>query len=137
MKPLPDTTGPWRPCDEAVALTFDETGGSPEPSCLRWRGSLWRVVGRSRHWSTWHALPVVPLHAGEAPTTRCLRADFWRFRAQADPVSPLACFEVRRADRGWRLVRRDAALDVAEQFVAEHFVPGQYVPEQYVPEQYG
>ncbi|MHA7281206.1 hypothetical protein ACX80H_15820 [Arthrobacter sp. MDT2-2] len=116
MKPTPDTTGPWRPCDEAVALTFEETGGTPEPSCLRWRGSLWRVVGRSRHWSTWHALPVAPLHAGDGPTTRGFRADFWRFRAQTDPVSPVACFEVRRAHQGWRLVRRDATFDVPGQF---------------------
>lgn len=102
--PPPERT-PWRPLDESVGLTFRSFGVQDRPSCMDWRGSLWRVVGHSRHWSTWRFLPVGSPRAHEAPSTRGLRADFWRFQAQVDPVSPVHSFEVRRAEAEWRLVR--------------------------------
>lgn len=97
--------GAWQPSDEAVIVTFHAPGSESRPSCLHWRGSLWHVVGHSRHWSTWRALPVRPARAGEAPTARALTTHFWRFEAQTSPESPLLRFEVRRTDLEWRLVR--------------------------------
>ncbi len=106
-----DADGGWRPFDEPVTVTFG-TGTSGPPLALRWRGSLWRVVGESLHWSTWRALPVEPRHPEDHAPTRGLRADFWRFRAQSNPVSPVLHFEVRRAGSGWRLVRLGATFDL-------------------------
>lgn len=101
MIPSPaDPVGSWRTFDDAVALTFDATGGESRPSCLHWRGSAWR------------ALPVAPSQ-GTAPT-RGLRADFWRFRAQTSGFSPVLHFEVRRAEREWRLVRLRATFELPE-----------------------
>lgn len=102
----------WRPLDESVVLSFRSSGSESLPACLHWRGSLWRVVGHARHWSTWRALPVATAHADGAPATLRLEADFWRFRAQADPLSPVFHFEVRRAGHQWRLVRLSATFDL-------------------------
>jgi hypothetical protein len=102
----------WRPLDEPVAVTFGAATRGPQPLALRWRGSLWRVVGESMHWSTWRALPVEPRHPEDHPPNRGFRADFWRFQAQSNPVSPILHFEVRRAGSGWRLVRLGATFDL-------------------------
>ncbi|MHA7190806.1 hypothetical protein ACX80N_11000 [Arthrobacter sp. MDT2-16] len=108
----PDPAGAWRPFDEAVVVTFDDSRGIRRPLALRWRGSLWRVIGDSRHWSTWRALPVAPRFPDDEPVTRGYRADFWRFQAQCNPVSPVLHFEVRRAGNEWRLVRLGATFEL-------------------------
>jgi hypothetical protein len=113
MNPTPsDPAGGWRSFDEPVTVTFDAAAHGPRPLALRWRGSLWRVVGESLHWSTWRALPVAPRHPDDHPPTRAFTADFWRFRAQSTPVSPVLHFEVRRAGSGWRLVRLGTTFDL-------------------------
>ncbi|MHA7219526.1 hypothetical protein ACX80L_11595 [Arthrobacter sp. MDT1-48-3] len=115
MIPSPaDPVGSWRTFDDAVALTFDATGGESRPSCLHWRGSAWHVVDGCMHWSTWRALPVAPSPSQGTAPTRGLRADFWRFRAQTSGFSPVLHFEVRRAEREWRLVRLRATFELPE-----------------------
>ncbi len=114
----------WRPLDEPVAVTFGAATSGPQPLALRWRGSLWRVVGESLHWSTWRALPVEPRHPEDHPPSRGLRADFWRFQAQSNPVSPILHFEVRRAGSGWRLVRLGATFDLPAPDAADRNSPG-------------
>ena len=48
----------------------------------------------------------------DEPVTRGYRADFWRFQAQCNPVSPVLHFEVRRAGNEWRLVRLGATFEL-------------------------
>lgn len=147
---IPSGTRGWRPWDEAVELAFEVNDDPATPSCLFWRGSLWRVVGPSDHWSTWRALPVRDMTDGSAPTNRAQRADFWRFIAQTGPVSPLVHFEVRRSSggagssepasrtagstdchptrprsagsgsAGWRLVRLGLSMELPEPLVLPH-----------------
>ncbi|MCU1631377.1 MAG: hypothetical protein JWM61_29 [Micrococcaceae bacterium] len=110
-RPSPtDAVGAWQPCDESVSVTFKEVDGEVRPQRLSWRGAEWCVVGCSRHWFTWHALPVLSVDTRSNPTVRGFRTDFWRFQATADAASPVLRFEVRRADREWRLVRLGAPL---------------------------
>ena len=108
----PDATEAWRPVDEAVGLTFEDVDGRPQPCRLRWRGSLWQVVGPRRHWSTWRALPSTRADSEDVRPVHPWRADFWRFQAQTGPVSPVLHFEVRRAGTDWRLVRLGATFDL-------------------------
>lgn len=108
----PDAPEAWRPVDEAVGLAFEDADGVPQPCRLRWRGSLWQVVGPPRHWSTWRALPSTRTDAQDVRPVHPWRADFWRFRAQTGPVSPILHFEVRRTGTDWRLVRLGATFDL-------------------------
>ncbi|PPB50216.1 hypothetical protein C4K88_06035 [Arthrobacter pityocampae] len=113
MKRIPsDPVEAWRPVDESVGLTFEDVTGVPQPCRLRWRGSLWHVLGPSRHWSTWRALPSTPTGMEDVRPIHPWRTDFWRFRAQTGPVSPILHFEVRRAGTDWRLVRLGATFDL-------------------------
>lgn len=107
----PEYVGTWRLFDEAVALTLEDIDGAARPVDLHWRGTLWRVIGESRHWSTWRALPVPP-RGGDLQRAHGYRTDFWRFRAQAGPASPVLHFEVRRTGCDCRLVRLGATFDV-------------------------
>ncbi|WP_434994651.1 hypothetical protein [Arthrobacter sp. Ld5] len=109
-----EAPGAWRPVDEAVALSFEDVDGSPLPFRLRWRGSLWHVVGPRRHWSTWRALPSTPDDPEEVRPVHPWRADFWRFQAQTGPASPILHFEVRRTGDDWRLVRLGATFDLPD-----------------------
>ena len=113
-------TRAWRPCDEVVELVFELRGGPPTPSSLSWRGSLWSVVGSSRHWSTWHALPIRASVKDAGPTNRALSVDFWRFAARTSPISPLMHFEVRRSSNQWRLVRLGASIEIPEPTLPPH-----------------
>lgn len=120
MNPDPsDPVDRWRPFDEAVTVTFETDPCGRRPLALHWRGSLWRVVGESLHWSTWRALPVAPSRPDHHPPPLGLRTDFWRFHAQSDPVSPLLHFEVRRAGAGWRLVRLGATFALPDRSTTE------------------
>jgi len=121
MERIPDDTpGAWRPVDEAVGLLFQDVDGVPQPCRLRWRGSLWHVVGTRRHWSTWRALPGTSSGLEDVRPVHPWRADFWRFQAQTGPVSPVLHFEVRRAGQDWRLVRLGAGFDLPARSEGEH-----------------
>lgn len=79
--------------DEPAAVRFTGTG---TPLALRWRGSIWQVIGEPIQWSS----SISWLEPDS--TTRS-----WRFRAQTGPASPVLEFEISTDPRwqGWRLHR--------------------------------
>ncbi|MPY11106.1 DUF6504 family protein [Arthrobacter bussei] len=104
----------WRPLDEPIVLHVSQVDGETRPERIQWRGSEWRVIGVTRHWTTWRALPVLGSDAAGSAPVRALRAHFWRFRAQTNAAGPLLHFEVRSAGHEWRLVRLKLTFSVPE-----------------------
>ncbi|MEG9247852.1 hypothetical protein V6S67_07130 [Arthrobacter sp. Soc17.1.1.1] len=125
-------TGAWHALDEPAAVRFLPSG---TPLALRWRGSIWQVIGEPLAWSssnTWPESVTTPpgtdnTHSslgslgsagghntlsglgglGSVVTTR-----FWRFRAQTGPASPVLEFDMNADARweDWRL-RRVTTID--------------------------
>jgi hypothetical protein len=118
--------GGWQVLDEPAAVRFLPSG---TPLALRWRGSIWQVIGTPLAWSStdsWRSAVTTPpctdsrqggmaRHGGvggpgipgSAVTTR-----FWRFRAQTGPASPVLGFDMTADARweDWRL-RRVTTID--------------------------
>jgi hypothetical protein len=106
------TEGPaWHVLDEPAFVRFLPSG---TPLALRWRGSIWQVIGEPVAWSSsnswWEPTttpPASPLESplggqGSVDTTR-----FWRFQAQTGPASPVLEFDMSTDPRweDWRLRR--------------------------------
>jgi hypothetical protein len=93
----------WYVLDETADIRFLPSG---LPLALRWRGSLWQVIGDPQSWSSsssWWEPGVSPLGGqGSVVTTR-----FWRFQTQTGPASPVLEFDMSTGPRhaGWRLRR--------------------------------
>ena len=93
----------WRVLDEPASIQFLPSG---TPLALRWRGSLWQVIGEPLSWSSsrswWEPGPTPRGGQGSIITTR-----FWRFHAQTSQVSPVLHFDISADPRWdhWRLRR--------------------------------
>ena len=89
--------------DEPAAIRFLPSG---TPLALRWRGSIWQIIGNPTSWSrssSWWEPDTTPLGGrGSILTTR-----FWRFQAQTGPASPVLEFDISADPRwvDWRLRR--------------------------------
>ncbi|MHA7209927.1 hypothetical protein [Arthrobacter sp. MDT1-65] len=104
----------WHVLDEPAAVRFLPSG---TPLALRWRGSIWQVIGEPLAWSSTdrRQLPDTTSPGedsrrsslGSVVTTR-----FWRFRAQTGPASPVLEFDMNADARwdDWRL-RRVTTVD--------------------------
>jgi hypothetical protein len=98
----------WHVLDEVADVRFLPSG---LPLALRWRGSLWQVIGEPVSWSSsssWWEPSTTPLGGfGSILTTR-----FWRFQTQTGPASPVLEFDMSADPRwqDWRL-RRVAGVD--------------------------
>ncbi|KQN99753.1 MULTISPECIES: hypothetical protein [unclassified Arthrobacter] len=104
----------WRALDDPLVLHFSQVDGEKRPERILWRGSEWWVIGVTRHWTTWRALPVLGPDAVGSSPVRELTAHFWRFGAQTNPAGPLLHFEVRSAGHEWRLARLALTFSVPE-----------------------
>jgi hypothetical protein len=99
----PPFTTERRMLDEPAVIRFT---GSGTPLALRWRGSIWQVIGKPLEWSSagsWWEPDTTPRGGhGSVITTRS-----WRFRAQTGPASPVLEFNISADPRwqGWRLHR--------------------------------
>ncbi|TDK25839.1 hypothetical protein E2F48_11490 [Arthrobacter crusticola] len=89
--------------DEPAAMRFTSAG---TPLALRWRGSIWQVIGEPIQWSSsnnwWEPDSTARGGHGSVITTRS-----WRFRAQTGPASPVLEFDISADSRwqDWRLHR--------------------------------
>ncbi|WP_147394295.1 DUF6504 family protein [Arthrobacter cheniae] len=106
----------WHVLDEPAFVRFLPSG---TPLALRWRGSIWQVIGEPVSWSSsssWWEPRTPALDSslgspvggqGSLVTTR-----FWRFQAQTGPASPVLEFDMSTDPRwkDWRL-RRVAGVD--------------------------
>ncbi len=94
--------------DEVALVRFLPSG---TPLALRWRGSIWQVIGAPVAWSSssswWEPGATARGGRGSVITTR-----FWRFQAQTGPASPVLEFDMSADPRwdDWRL-RRVAGVD--------------------------
>lgn len=92
-----------RTLNEEADLRFNSRN---EPLALKWRGSIWQVVGESLNWSSsrswWEPDPAGIMGQGSVMTMR-----YWRFKGQTGPASPILVFDVCSDPRweGWRLIR--------------------------------
>ena len=79
-----------RVLDEPALVRFTPGG---VPLALRWREGLWQVIGEPMSWfntrSWWEPGPTLLGGSGSL-----LRTDYWRFRTQTGPVSPVLEFEM-------------------------------------------
>lgn len=120
--------GAWHALDEPAAVRFLPSG---TPLALRWRGSIWQVIGEPLAWSssdTWRE-PATPPGTDNTHSSRgslgsmdghnslgvrgsVVRTRFWRFRAQTGPASPVLEFDMNADARweDWRL-RRVTTID--------------------------
>ncbi|BBE24093.1 hypothetical protein MN0502_29760 [Arthrobacter sp. MN05-02] len=93
--------GTPRPLDEPASVRFTPAG---TPLALRWRGSIWQVVGEPVPWraSADRSVAASPAPGADGATPRS-----WRFRAQTGPASPVLDFAIGLDDRRgeWRLLR--------------------------------
>ncbi|MEG9249777.1 hypothetical protein V6S67_16945 [Arthrobacter sp. Soc17.1.1.1] len=116
--------GAWHVLDEPAAVRFLPSG---TPLALRWRGSIWQVIGEPLAWSscdTWrepdinfpgtgnsHACQTrhgsVGSMDGRGGRSSVGTTRFWRFRAQTGPASPVLEFDMNADARweDWRLRR--------------------------------
>ena len=114
----------WHVLDEPAAVRFLPSG---TPLALRWRGSIWQVIGEPTAWSTTNAWPPPTPHSSPTPTTALtpvgtspsttlgvppnahldaplgdsgsvVTTRFCRFQAQTRPASPVLEFDMS-ADR--------------------------------------
>ncbi|MEG9250125.1 hypothetical protein V6S67_18700 [Arthrobacter sp. Soc17.1.1.1] len=125
----------WHVLDEPAAVRFLPSG---TPLALRWRGSIWQVIGEPLAWSssdTWPESDTTPpgtdnSHArqtrhgsvgsvgghntlsGLSGLGSVVTTRFWRFRAQTGPASPVLEFDMNADARweDWRL-RRVTTID--------------------------
>lgn len=92
-----------RSLNEEADVRFTSRG---EPLALRWRAGIWQVLGDPMHWTSsrswWEPDPSGIRGQGSIMTQQ-----YWRFRAQTGPASPILVFDICRDPRwdGWRLVR--------------------------------
>ncbi len=111
----------WHVLDEPATVRFLPSG---TPLALRWRGSIWQVIGTPTQWSSsstwWNPDTTAPNSSlntavdsrrtglGSIVTTR-----FWRFQAQTGPASPVLEFDMSADHRwpDWRLRRVTTAQD--------------------------
>jgi hypothetical protein len=119
-------TGAWHVLDEPAAVRFLPSG---TPLALRWRGSIWQVIGEPLAWSssdTWRERDTTPpgtdnTHSshgrlgsvdGRGGRSSVVTTRFWRFRAQTGPASPVLEFDMTADARweDWRL-RRVTTID--------------------------
>lgn len=94
--------GTPRALDEPASVRFTPAG---TPLALRWRGSIWQVVGESTPWrasSTDRSMVASPISGADGAVPRS-----WRFQAQTGPASPVLDFVIGLDDRHgeWRLLR--------------------------------
>ncbi|MHA7241397.1 hypothetical protein [Arthrobacter sp. TMS1-12-1] len=121
--------GAWHVLDEPAAVRFLPSG---TPLALRWRGSIWQVIGEPLAWSssdTWREPVTTPpvtdtIHSSRSSHDSLggresrgslgsvVRTRFWRFRAQTGPASPVLEFDMNADARweDWRL-RRVTTID--------------------------
>ncbi|WP_309070252.1 DUF6504 family protein [Arthrobacter sp.] len=92
-----------RSLNEEADVRFTSRGA---PLALRWRASIWQVLGEPMHWTSsrswWE-----PGQAGKMGQGSVMTLQYWRFRAQTGPASPILVFDICSDPRweGWRLVR--------------------------------
>jgi hypothetical protein len=121
--------GAWHVLDEPAVVRFLPSG---TPLALRWRGSIWQVIGEPLAWSssdTWRepvttppatdnthsslgSLGSVDGRGGPGGLGSVVRTRFWRFQAQTGPASPVLEFDMNADARweDWRL-RRVTTID--------------------------
>ncbi|WP_146069704.1 hypothetical protein [Arthrobacter sp. B0490] len=122
----------WHVLDEPAAVRFLPSG---TPLALRWRGSIWQVIGEPLAWSSSDTLPERDTTPPSTDNTHSSRGSlgglgsvdgrsirgslgsvvttrFWRFRAQTGPASPVLEFDMNADARweDWRL-RRVTTID--------------------------
>ena len=105
--------GAWYALDEIADVRFLPSG---TPLALRWRGSVWQVIGEPLMWSSsgsWSntdaaATATPPDGRGSTATTR-----FWRYRVQTSPSSPVLEFDMStsQGQGNWRLRRVAGTTD--------------------------
>lgn len=106
-------TTAWHVLDEAADARFLPSG---TPLALRWRGSIWQVIGEPVAWSSssswWEPTTTPPVgpRGGQGST---LTTRYWRFQAQTGPSSPVLEFDMSADPRweGWRLRRVAGTTD--------------------------
>ncbi|MEG9249979.1 hypothetical protein V6S67_17960 [Arthrobacter sp. Soc17.1.1.1] len=124
--------GAWHVLDEPAAVRFLPSG---TPLALRWRGSIWQVIGEPLAWSSsdiWREPVTTPPATDNTHSSRgsvgsmdghntlsglgglgsVVTTRFWRFRAQTGPASPVLEFDMNADARweDWRL-RRVTTID--------------------------
>ncbi len=121
---VPEAAPPasWHALDEPAAVRFLPSG---TPLALRWRGSIWQVIGAPTQWSISDSRQErgttalgnphgshLGRHDGQGSRGSTGMTRFWRFQAQTGPASPVLEFDMsadpRRPD--WRL-RRVTTVD--------------------------
>ena len=77
---------------------------------LRWRGSIWQVIGEPVAWSSsssWWEPSTPALDNSLGWQGSMLTTRFWRFQVQTGPASPVLEFDMSKDTRweDWRLRR--------------------------------
>ncbi|MBG6184897.1 hypothetical protein IWX65_002875 [Arthrobacter sp. CAN_A214] len=99
----PGSDAAWHVLDEPAVIRFLPSG---TPLALRWRGSIWQIIGNPVSWSSsssWWEPDTTALGGRES----LIRTRFWRFQAQTGPASPVLEFDISANPRwqDWRLRR--------------------------------